>query len=200
MAKTDATQDSSDGRIQRGVRNRAAIVEALFELIQKNGREPTAKEVADCAGVQARTVFRHFQDMASLSAELSARMASEILPLLNEVGPEGALEERIETMARVRAQVFERVTPFKHVSRAQILRFEHAREDQARMVGALRANLFRVFPEFKKAQAPTASMLEMIFSFEAWDRLRSDQKLTVNQAKRAIEQAAVALAADASLL
>jgi len=200
MAKTqsDATEDSSDGRIQRGVRNRAAIVDALIELIEETGKEPTAKQVADCAGVQARTVFRHFQDMASLSAEVSARIASEVFPLLAEVGPAGEIEGRITEMVRVRAQVFERVTPFKHVGRGQVLRFEHARADQERMVGALRANLFHVFPEFKKA--PTSSMLEMIFSFEAWDRLRCDQKLSVSQAKRAIEQSAIALARDASLL
>jgi AcrR family transcriptional regulator len=57
--------------VQRGARNRAAIVAALLELVGEGELEPTAEQVAERACVGTRTVFRHFADMESRSTNAS---------------------------------------------------------------------------------------------------------------------------------
>ena len=61
----DGAVAMQDGRVQRGARNREAILDACLELIRERAALPTAQDVAVRAGVQVRTVFRHFDDMAA---------------------------------------------------------------------------------------------------------------------------------------
>jgi AcrR family transcriptional regulator len=194
------TQLVADGRVLRGERSRDAIIDALLELIQEEHPQPTAREVAERAGVQPRTVFRHFQDMAGLNAELSARLSAELKPILLGADYTGSLEQRVATVVRVRGEIFERLTPFLHVSRTHRLRFEFVRADHKAMVLELRQNLQSVFPELRGVVQPSSAMLELVFSFEAWDRLRSDQGLSAARARRAVEFAALALLREAELL
>ena len=195
---SEEPSEEPDGRVLRGRRNRAAIVEAIYELIQEGGAQPTARQVAARAGVQPRTVFRHFQDMASLNAELSARVRSEVAPLIHETPYEGALAERIATVARVRSEAFERFAPFERVSRGMLDRYEFLRADHADTVLELRENLRTALPEIRQLPQPLSAALELVFSFEAWDHLRADQDLRPLQARRAVEQAALALFAVAA--
>ena len=62
-------QPATDGRVQRGERNRAAIVDALLSLLEDGVLRPSARQVAERAGVSLRAVFQHFDDMESLYAE-----------------------------------------------------------------------------------------------------------------------------------
>ena len=43
---------------------------------------PDAAEVAEKAGVSARTVFRHFEEMDSLYSEMTERLEAEIMPII----------------------------------------------------------------------------------------------------------------------
>ncbi len=49
------------------------------------------------------------------------------------------------------------------------------------------------FPELKDLDAPTVHALELVTSFEAWDRLRTDQRLGKQRAADAMKQAVSAL-------
>ena len=182
-----------DGRVLRGRRNHAAIVDAIYELILEGGGQPTARQVAERAGVQPRTVFRHFQDMASLNAELSQRVGSEVRPRLHETPYQGSLEERIATVAQVRSEVFDRFAPFERVSRGMRARFEFLRAEHDESVLELRENLRAALPEIRRLPQPLSAAVELVFSFEAWDRLRVEQGLGALQARHAVEQAALGL-------
>ncbi len=186
---------AEDGRVLRGERNREAIVDALYHLIRAGAPQPTARQVAERAGVQPRTVFRHFQDMASLNAELSARVAAEVRPLLERASGEGNLDERVRTTARARADAFERLAPFERSSRALRSRLAFVQEAHERTVRELRRDLQRALPETTSMSAEDVAALEMLFSFEAWERLRVDQSLTREQALRVVEHAALAVLA-----
>lgn len=190
---TPPPREAADGRVLRGERNREAIVDAIVMLIQDREKQPTAREVAERAGVQPRTVFRHFQDMETLNAEVSARVAAEVLPILGEVASEGNLVERVRGLVRRRAEVFERIAPFQRVARGLRPRSAFVERDHEELVDIQRRNLAAVVPEARKLPAPLGESLELLVSFEAWDRLRSDQRLSPNQARRAVEQAALAL-------
>ena len=55
-----------DGRRQRSERSRAAIITATLNLLDGGNLTPTAKQIAEEAGVGLRSFFRHFEDMDAL--------------------------------------------------------------------------------------------------------------------------------------
>ena len=111
--------EASDGRVRRGERSRDAIVQALFELVGAGALAPTAQQVAERAGVGLRSVFRHFRDMESLFAEVDARLLREVKPFASEPPVSGPLARRVVELAARRAQLFERIAPYKRAGNAQ---------------------------------------------------------------------------------
>ncbi len=57
----------------------------------------------------------------------------------------------------------------------------------------LRERLLRALPELAGVPESVVEALDVVLSFDAWDRLRSDQKLSRDRAKAAVETAALAL-------
>ena len=184
---------AADGRVRRSQRSGQAIVEALFELVGEGVLEPTAQQVAERARLGIRTVFRRFSDMESLFAEMDARLEAEALPLLIGGRPEGSLRERARALIRQRVSFFERIAPFKRSGNVKRWRSPFLRDRHARLVRALRAELIRWLPELARAPAAVADAVDLTTSFEAWDRLRSDQGLGRARAQAAVEQTVLSL-------
>jgi hypothetical protein len=65
-------------------------------------------------------------------------------------------------------------------------------------VSELRERLLRWLPEFADAPPVIVEALDQATSFEAWDRLRSDQRLGRDRARAAMECAVQALLAHIS--
>jgi AcrR family transcriptional regulator len=201
MAVRAAAMDEKtipDGRVRRGARNREAIVNALFDLIGEGELQPTAEQVAARAGVQVRTVFRHFEDMASLNGEISSRLGEQIRPILQEIPRSGSLTDRARALVRARAAVFERIAPYKRSSNSLRWRVDYLQRNHEEMVREQRRHLGEVFPELESAPATALSALELVTSFEAWERLRVDQRLGVDRARAAMEHATLAVLATLS--
>jgi AcrR family transcriptional regulator len=190
MGDPEAIQD---GRVLRGARSREAIVNAVFELIGEGHAQPTAERVAKRAGVQVRTVFRHFADMETLNLEIATRLRAEVQPLFELVDSDGSAESRAQSLVASRAQVYERMAPYKRSGNTQRWRYEYLQKQHERFVRDHRTQLQRIFPELGEAPAALASALEFVTSFEAWDRLRVDQRLGTERARAAMEHAALAV-------
>lgn len=178
----------SDGRLRRGQRNRAALVQALFDLVGEGILRPTAQEVADRAGVRIRTVFRHFADMESLLAEVNGRVREHTLPLFQEARSGGRLEERARALVARRIRLFERIAPYKRSGNLQRWRSRVVEREQAIMVRQLRADLLAWLPEVRSAAPESVEALDAVLSFEVWDRLRTDQRLGRERARAALEE------------
>jgi AcrR family transcriptional regulator len=191
-AKSNLKELSSDGRLRRGERSREAIVAALFELVGEGVLQPTAQQVAERAGVGIRSVFRHFDDMDSLFATMDARLRADALPILREA-PEGSLRERARALVQRRARLFERVAPYKRSANVQRWRSDFLRARHTHLVRELRADLLRSLPELAEGPAETLDAIDLITSFEAWDRLRADQRLSRERAEATLERALLAL-------
>jgi AcrR family transcriptional regulator len=187
---------ASDGRVRRGERSGQAIVEALVTLVGGGILEPTAQQVATRAGVGIRTVFRRFSDMERLFAEMGARLQAEALPLLVGGRPSGDLSERAHALVGRRVAFFERIAPYKRSGNLKRWRSPFLRDRHARLVRALRANLLRWLPEVRHAPAGVADALELATSFEAWDRLRTEQRLGRERAQAAVERMVLCLVAE----
>ncbi len=191
-----ASEPASDGRVRRGERSGQAIVEALVGLVGDGILEPTAQQVAVRAGVGMRTVFRRFSDMESLLAEMGARVEAEALPLLVGGRPSGDLTERARALVGQRSTFFERIAPYKRAGNLKRWRSPVVRYRHARLVRALRADLRRWLPELRRAPAGVADALDLATSFEAWDRLRTEQRLARERAQAAVERMVLCLVGE----
>jgi AcrR family transcriptional regulator len=183
----------ADGRARRAHRSGEAIVGALYDLIGEGVLDPTAQQVAARAGVGLRTVFRRFSDKERLFAEMDARLTAEALPLLRDPQPRGGVRQRATAMVARRAVFFERIAPYKRAGNVKRWRSRFLAERHGVLVAALRADLVRWLPELRRAPAATVDALELATSFEAWDRLRTEQQLGAARARAAVERTVLAL-------
>ena len=62
-----------DGRVIRGERNREAIADAHLACYEDGILNPSIPEVAARAGVSARSVHNHFDDVEALRGEVARR-------------------------------------------------------------------------------------------------------------------------------
>ncbi len=187
---------AADGRVCRSQRSGQAIVDALLHLVGRGILEPTAQQVAARAAVGIRTVFRRFSDMEGLFAEMDARLEAEALPLLMGGHPHGPVPERTRALVQQRSRFFERIAPFKRSGNLKRWRSPFLRQRHARLVRALRTDLVRWLPEIRHAPTAVADALELATSFEAWDRLRSEQGLSASRARAAMERMLLVLSQE----
>ena len=190
-ARSDESE-STDGRVQRSLRSRQQIADALAELVEGGELMPTAEQVALRAGVGLRTVFRHFQDMETLYAEVSARIQGSFRELVqDEVS--GTVAERVRRLVGQRAGLFEAVAPFKRSEALRRWSSPYLRQSHAEMVRDLRQHLKRGLPEMDAVSGDRQAALELLSSFEAWDRLRHQQGLSRERAEALVSEAVLTL-------
>ncbi len=175
---------AEDGRVLRGTRNRDRITDALFELVESGELIPTAEQVARRAGVGERTVFRHFADMETLFSELSGRLESEMRPLLEQPTATGSREQRVRALVERRAELYERISPFKHSGTLQRVHSEVLQRKHAAMNRTFREHLSGALGDSISGGSEILEALDFLTSFEAWDRLRNDQNLSRERASQ----------------
>src|SRR3954465_5134381 len=112
MRRNEHNGDAAiDGRVLRGERNRAAIVDALLALLEEGSPRPAAQDIAARAGVSVRSVFQHFADMETLYAALVARQIERVQELADDVDASAPFHERVDAFVAQQARLYERVTP-----------------------------------------------------------------------------------------
>ncbi len=186
-------EPARDGRLRRSERSRQSIVAALVELVGEGILQPTAEQVADRAGVGIRTVFRHFSDMEGLYAAMDARLREEFRPLVLVAPLEAELGERARGLVRQRVAVFERLAPYEHSSNIRRWRSAFLQSRHIALVRDLRADLLLWLPELRDAPEDLVEALDLVTSFEAWDRLRGDQRLSRARAQASLTRTVLAL-------
>ncbi len=181
-------ETSADGRVRRGARNREQILDALYALIQSGEIQPTAEQVARKAGVGARTVFRHFEDMERLNAEMSMRVERSVWPLFEAPPIRGSLEERVRALVKQRVQLWEKIAPFRRSGMAWEGRSEVLRKNRLRMNRLMRGSLVEALgPEIEPGPDALLEALDLLLSFETWERLRAEQRLGRTRATQVVE-------------
>jgi AcrR family transcriptional regulator len=181
-------EDTADGRVRRSQRSRAAMVQALYDLVGEGILQPTAQQVAERARVGIRTVFRHFSDMDSLLAEVDGRVRAQALPIFQEARSGGSRRERTSALVDRRIRLFEQIAPYKRSGNSQRWRSAFVARQHAALVRELRADLLAWLPELRSAAAEDIEALDVALSFEVWDRLRTDQRLGRERARVALER------------
>ncbi len=194
MKRGRAAPRPADGRTLRSERSRQRIADALYELIGEGDLQPSAQKVADRADVGIRTVFRLFADMDALFATIDERLVAEVGPAVASPPPEdAALRERIERLVAERAALYERVGAYLRATLRHRDRSDFLSAKYKRLIRRLRAQQGRWLPELRLAPPDLVEALDQAISFEAWARLRSDQRLARPRAQAAMQRAARAL-------
>lgn len=185
-----------DGRHARSERTRRRVAEAMLDCLEEGLLRPTARDVADRAGVSERGVFRHFDNLRALLETAADIQSERILRALPPVVVEGPLEDRIEAIVRHSARRNELIAP---VRRAALLAEPDSpliRERLDWLRGEIRRQLRRVFAEELAAlpdpeRRRRIAALRALLSFAYWDELRRHEKLSVATASRVLREALV---------
>ena len=172
-----------DGRRQRSARSREALIKASLELIDQGLLVPTAKQIADKAGVGLRSFFRHFDDMETLFAAVEAHARDNFMSLFLLGEGQGHIAQRIEGFLDSQAEAYERLNNIILSTQAQLWRSPTLRQSYARDQNELRALKLSWFPELEAHPPVIIDGLDGLTSFEMWYRLRHHQKLGVRESK-----------------
>jgi AcrR family transcriptional regulator len=191
MGTSDET--TTDGRVQRSERSREAIVVAMLELIGEGVMSPTAQQVAERADVGVRTVFRHFSDMDSLFTVMNERLIKRVRSFFVADVQTGPLPKRIGLFVERRFAAFEKLSPYLRCSALQRARSPFLQGEHEATIKIFRRDLQRSVPEVESAPSEIGDALEMALSFEAYNRLRLDQRLSSKRTLAAIRTTVLGL-------
>lgn len=178
---------SADGRREIGNRNRRKIIEAMFELIREGNMRPSGIEVAERAEVGLRTVFRQFEDMDSIFVEMTEDLKRLMMPKI--LAPYEATNwiDRVWELVDRNADLFETIFPLQVALVVRRFESDVLMKQYKSEVDLLRASLTSILPPDIREDADLFAAIEVNLTFATWRRLREDQKLTVNRAKRALK-------------
>jgi AcrR family transcriptional regulator len=175
------------------------VLDALLSLVREgNPRRPTAREIAERAGVSLRSVYVHFDDLEDLFIAAANRQVELVADLYVEVPATGSLRDRADALMASRSRIYEATTP---VRRAAEL---HAPESKAlttflrEVHAAGRRDLERVFArELDKfppdQRARRLAMLAAITGSAAWNEMRAVGHLDPAATREATVEAIIAL-------
>lgn len=187
-----AAGDRPDGRTQRSVRTRAAVVDALLELIEEGDVRPSAPRIAERAGVSLRSVFQHFRDLEALFAIAADRQLERINELVRPLPTEGPLELRLDAFVAQRARVYEAITAVRRASLVQEPFSPQAVASRDRLLALARAETERTFAvELAAAGDEAAELLEALdaaASWQVWEALRDHQGLSRTRARKVLHR------------
>lgn len=112
-----ARRGTADGRVLRGRRNKEAVVQGLLSLVADGDLNPTAKAIAERAGLSRRSVFQHFADVETIYQAATARVGTSVEPLLAPVDPTLAVPARLQALVGLRRELFAVLDPFARAAR-----------------------------------------------------------------------------------
>ena len=186
---TNIPSVSIDGRSLRRERNRQDIVDALLGLIENGETEISAALIASKAGLSERSIFRYFDDVDDLYrsvCDLAFSKETEFA-LIDDVGV-GSLDTKIENFVNQRVRIYtmnEKIAPA-----ARSFAFKNPIIKNQLVFGRklLRAQITKHFAEelsaFDKQQQQVAvAIIDALTTFESYDMMRSDQKMSVQTIK-----------------
>ena len=173
-----------DGRRLRSVTSQNIIVDAMMTLIQRGILEPTAQQVADEAGIGIRTVFRQIQDKENLFSKMDEKVRATLQETLKRAtNPRGNLEERIEGLIELEAEIFESNLQFLRATLANKWKYNTLQKNYERNQRNIKSLLYTWIPELKNLSESQQTLLTSVNSAGYWIELRENLVLSVTGAK-----------------
>lgn len=169
---------------------------SFFDRVLACHTEACALDVAVADTIRKRTFLSltALVRRGAITGERLERVLREAMSLIAPAMPSGSLEADLAALVQRRARVFEHITPFRRAAR--LVRHESAfLQEQDRMATTgLRAAMLGVLqPHLGSKSGDTIEALDLLLSFEAWERLRHQQKASVKRAQQILAAAALTL-------
>jgi AcrR family transcriptional regulator len=191
---TSIPASAVDGRSLRRERNRQDIVDALLGLIENGETEISAALIASKAGLSERSIFRYFDDVNDLYRSVcDLAFSKEIEYALIDDAGVGSLDTKIENFVNQRVRIYtmnEKIAPA-----ARSFAFKNPIIKNQLVVGRklLRTQIIKHFAEelsvFDKQQQQVAvAIIDSLTTFEYYDMMRSDQKMSVQAIKSVLAE------------
>lgn len=175
-----------DGRLGRAARTRAAVVEALLTLHDRGNLRPTARDVANEAGVSLRSLYVHFDDLEALFVAASHRQVERLAAVLPPLLTEGALAERLDAFLARRVRTHEVGGGVRRAAVLQAPFSPAVRQAVTNGRRVLHTEITRCFaPELAAAGGDAPRLLralDIATSGATWESLRDHQNLSVDEA------------------
>jgi TetR/AcrR family transcriptional regulator of autoinduction and epiphytic fitness len=186
-----AATSLTDGRSARAARTRDAVVDALLSLLDDGNLRPTAREVAQRAGVSLRSVYVHFDDLDDLFTAAAHHHFERVRDIIERVPDHGPLETRLDLFTRQRARIHEASA---QVRRAAVLQepFSHALAEVLSLARKLsRAEIELVFgAEIGRREGGDRTRLvvelDMLSSAATWETLRLHYDRSADEAREIV--------------
>jgi len=173
-----------DGRRLRSVTSQNIIVDAMMVLIQRGILEPTAQQVADEAGIGIRTVFRQVQDKENLFSKMDEKVRAALQETLKKAtNPRGNLEERIEGLIELEAEIFEKNLQFLRATLANKWKYRTLQKNYERNQRNIKSLLYTWIPELNNLPESKQILLTSVNSAGYWIELRENLVLSETGAK-----------------
>ncbi|HET6811969.1 MAG TPA: TetR/AcrR family transcriptional regulator [Acidimicrobiales bacterium] len=189
-----------DGRVARGERTRRRVAEALIALLEDGVADPTARQVAERAGVSPRIVFHHYADMEQVLHAAVAIQAERHWSRLHPIDPSRPLAERVRRLVGQRAALFDAIAPVRRAAALVEHRSPTVATELGRSRSVLRRQLSEVFgPELSEADEPEdlVAALEVSAGWDTWDHLRCQMGQPASGARGVMTRMLTALLATA---
>jgi AcrR family transcriptional regulator len=193
----DVTKETAaDGRVVRGARNRQAIADALLAFYDEGGFRPSAAQIAQRAGISVRSVHNHFADMEALRAEVAERQWARYAVFVEVPPVEATLDERVRVIIERRSALYEAITPVRRAALLMVHESPAVANGLERLNRFLRSQIANLFqPELADRPVEVLDAIDVCLSWDAWDRLRSKQRLGATAARRVLTSTVLALLA-----
>ena len=180
-----------DGRVARGQRTREAVIDTLFDLYAEGNLTPTIEQIAARVGRTTRSIYHHFQDKEALAVAIAERQLERHRELLTAGPVSGTRTERVDGIARHRAELFEAVAPARRSALVRMHLSPEIQNQQTFLAAHLRNQIARTFePELSLLDPDAADevleLLDLHTSWETWDRLRTRQRLSVERSRQLV--------------
>lgn len=137
-----------------------------------------------------RTVFRQFADMEAIYAGMAERLAREYHDWLDPFTAADWRGQLGEMLAR-RLDTYERLMPYKRAADAHRHASATIQRHHAGVLATMRERLVGLLPPAVAGDAVLLEAIDLLLSFETWQRLRLDQNLSPENA-RAVVAGAIA--------
>lgn len=187
-----------DRRVARGEETRRRLAEAMIALLEEGIPQPSAREIAERAGVSLRLVFHHFEDMEQVLRAAVAVQVSRHWNRLHPVDPSLPLGERVERIIRQRETLYEAIAPVRRAAARAELESPTIATELSRARRQLRRGLEATF----EAELHSAShderldALDVAGSWETWDLLRTRMGVGRAMARRVVARMMTSLLED----
>ena len=178
------TRLEQDGRRLRSLTSQNIIVDAMIILVQRGILEPTAQQVADEAGIGIRTVFRQVQDKENLFSKMDEKVRTDLQEIFDRAArPQGNLEERIEGLIELEAEIFEKNLQFLRATLANKWKYNTLQKNYERNQRNIKSLLYTWIPELNNLSESKQVLLTSVNTAGYWIELRENLKLSVTEAK-----------------